>query len=68
MTENVGREEALQVPSLIAVSARAPYMHDGCAKTLLDRFDPVCGGSRHGNVEDLSASDLDDLVAYLETL
>jgi hypothetical protein len=67
-SENIGREEALQVPSLIAVSARAPYMHDGCAATLLDRFDPVCGGSRHGNVEGLEPSDLDDLVAYLETL
>jgi hypothetical protein len=68
LSENIGREEALQVPSLIAVSARAPYMHDGCAETLLDRFDPVCGGSRHGRVEGLEASDLDDLVAYLETL
>jgi hypothetical protein len=36
--------------------------------TLLDRFDPECGGSRHGHVEGLEASDLDDLVAYLETL
>jgi hypothetical protein len=67
-SENIGRQEALQVPSLIAVSARAPYMHDGCAETLLDRFDPVCGGSRHGQVDGLEPSDLDDLVAYLETL
>jgi hypothetical protein len=67
-SENIGRDEALQVPSLIAVSARAPYMHDGCAKSLLDRFDPVCGGSRHGQLEGLEANDLDDLVAYLETL
>jgi hypothetical protein len=68
LSENIGRETALQVPSLVAVSSRAPYMHDGCAETLLDRFDPVCGGSRHGHVEGLEASDLDDLVAYLETL
>jgi hypothetical protein len=67
-SENIGREEALQVPSLIAVSARAPYMHDGCAQTLLDRFDPTCGGARHGHVESLEPNDLDDLVAYLETL
>jgi hypothetical protein len=66
--ENIGREVSLQVPSLIAVSSRAPYMHDGCAATLLDRFDPACGGSRHGHVEGLEASDLDDLVAYLQTL
>jgi hypothetical protein len=42
-------------------------MHEGCAETLLDRFDPACGGSRHGQVDGLGASDLDDLVAYLET-
>jgi hypothetical protein len=67
-SENIGRAETLQVPSLIAVSSRAPYMHDGCAKTLRDRFDPTCGGSRHGRLETLEANDLDDLVAYLETL
>jgi hypothetical protein len=65
---NIGLDQALQIPSLIGVSARAPYMHDGCAETLLDRFDPACGGPRHGHVEDLEPSDLDDLVAYLETL
>ncbi len=29
-------EPALQTPSLIGVSARAPFMHDGYALTLLD--------------------------------
>jgi mono/diheme cytochrome c family protein len=65
---DIGLGQAFQIPSLVAVSARAPYMHDGCAATLLDRFDPACGGPRHGHVEDLEPSDLDDLVAYLETL
>lgn len=65
---DIGLGQAFQVPSLIAVSARAPYMHDGCAATLLDRFAPECGGSRHGHVEGLEPSDLGDLVAYLETL
>jgi hypothetical protein len=65
---DIGKGPALQVPSLIAVSARAPYMHDGCAATLLDRFDPACGGSTHGDVSTLSADDLADLVAYLESL
>ena len=33
-----------QVPSLIGVGTRGPYMHDGCAPTLRDRFTPACGG------------------------
>ncbi|WP_438003770.1 cytochrome-c peroxidase [Sorangium sp. So ce321] len=66
--EDVGFGEAFQVPSLIGVSARAPFMHDGCAKTLRDRFDPACGGDRHGDVSALAPAQLDDLVAYLESL
>ncbi|HEX6766673.1 MAG TPA: hypothetical protein VF103_14365, partial [Polyangiaceae bacterium] len=57
-----------QVPSLIGVSARLPLMHDGCAQTLAARFDPTCGGDSHGHPELLDQTQLDDLVAYLETL
>jgi hypothetical protein len=66
---DVGTSGVFQVPSLRGVAARAPFMHNGCAPTLLDRFNPYCGGDdRHGNTSTLSASDLDDLVSYLETL
>jgi len=58
----------LQVPSLVAVGYRAPFMHNGCAKTLADRFDPKCGGNDHGNVASLSDAQRSDLVAYLESL
>jgi mono/diheme cytochrome c family protein len=58
----------LQVPSLVAVGYRAPFMHDGCATTLADRFDPACGGSAHGHLDGLGAEDIASLVAYLETL
>jgi len=58
----------LQVPSLVAVGYRAPFMHDGCAKTLADRFDPQCGGDQHGNIASLSDVQRSDLVAYLESL
>ena len=71
-TVNVGTGRPFQVPTLIGVAARAPYMHDGCAATLADRFDhskASCnGGSRHGNTAQLSASDVTDLISYLETL
>lgn len=63
-------EPALQTPSLIGVSARAPFMHDGCALTLLARFtDQSCGGGElHGHTSTLSGAELQDLVAYLESL
>lgn len=67
-TVNVGTGEALQVPSLVGVGYRAPWLHDGCAATLVDRFDDACGGSAHGRVAELSSAERDDLVAYLESL
>jgi cytochrome c553 len=69
--QDVGTGRDFQVPTLVGVSSRAPFMHDGCAKTLKERFtnDASCtGGDKHGKISGLSASDLDDLVAYLETL
>jgi mono/diheme cytochrome c family protein len=60
--------ELLQVPSLRGVGYRAPFIHTGCAHTLRDRFDPTCGGSKHGNTAALSTPQVDDLVSYLQTL
>lgn len=69
LTLDVGTGLALQVPSLVGVARRAPFMHDGCAATLEGRFTRTeCGGDRHGDVTGLTASQIDDLVAYLETL
>ncbi|WP_437675544.1 c-type cytochrome [Sorangium sp. So ce131] len=67
---NVGTGNVFQVPSLVRIGARAPYMHDGCAATLKDRFvDTYCGGDElHGKTRHLSDAQIDDLVAYLETL
>jgi mono/diheme cytochrome c family protein len=67
-SKEIGKESATQVPSLIGVSARAPYMHDGCAPTLRDRFDPACGGTEHGHAEILDDTQLSELIAYLESL
>lgn len=65
----VGTGAAFQVPSLIGLAHRAPFMHDGCATTLRGRFAPACGGGdRHGKTSQLLASQIDDLVAYLESL
>ena len=69
---DVGTSKSFQVPTLVGVSARAPFMHNGCAKTLRDRFsttnDACTGGNQHGDTSGLSASEVDDLVNYLETL
>ncbi|MDW8245870.1 MAG: cytochrome-c peroxidase [Sandaracinaceae bacterium] len=68
-TMDVGTGGAFQVPPLIGVSFRLPVMHNGCAKTLLDRFDPACGGGdRHGTTSHLSREQIADLIAYMETL
>ncbi|MGK3966780.1 c-type cytochrome [Sorangium sp. So ce118] len=67
-TMDVGTGKPYQVPSLRGLAARAPYMHDGCAATLHDRFGPCGGGDQHGVTSALTPSQIDDLVAYLETL
>jgi mono/diheme cytochrome c family protein len=68
-TVSVGTGQPMQVPSLRGLGMRAPYMHDGCAKTLLDRFTPSCGGGdQHGVTSKLSKPQLQDLAAYLDTL
>lgn len=66
---DVGTGGAFKVPSLLGLAGRTPLMHDGCAPSIRDRFGPECGGGdSHGVTSHLSASELDDLVAYLETL
>jgi mono/diheme cytochrome c family protein len=67
-TVDVGTGGAFQVPSLIGVSHRAPFLHTGCALTLADRFGPCGGGTAHGGASGFSPSQKGDLVAYLSTL
>jgi hypothetical protein len=67
--ETVGMGRSFEVPSLIDVNTRAPYMHDGCAATLQDRFNPTCGGGdSHGQTSQLMPNQINDLIAYLNTL
>lgn len=48
---------------------RPPYLHDACAPTLAARFTLSCaGGDRHGTTSRLTPTEIDDLVAYLESL
>jgi hypothetical protein len=66
-TVDVGTGGAFQVPPLVGVGWRTPLMHDGCAVTIADRFG-ACATAGHGSTGSLSASDISDLVSYLETL
>lgn len=66
-TMDVGTGGSFQVPPLVGVAWRTPLMHDGCATTIADRFGK-CSTSAHGSTGTLSASDISDLIAYLETL
>ncbi len=64
---DVGTGGPFQVPSLRGLVWRAPFMHNGCAATVSDRFS-TCGGSKHGQASSLDPGQKADLVAYLETL
>jgi hypothetical protein len=66
-TVDVGTGGKFQVPPLVGVGWRTPLLHDGCAKTIGDRFG-ACATPKHGSIAALSAMDITDLTAYLETL
>jgi hypothetical protein len=57
-----------KVPTLLGIGARAPFLHDGCAATLADRFGPCGGGDLHGHTSQLTGAQQAELIAYLESL
>ena len=56
------------MPSLRGVAYRGPFLHNGCAPSLIDRFGKCGGSDAHGKTSTLAPTQLQDLVAYLETL
>jgi len=50
------------------VFASAPYLHDGRAKTLEEIWTIYGTDDKHGYVNDMSKSELNDLVNYLKSL
>jgi len=66
-TVDVGTGEELQTPGLRGVWMRAPYLHDGCATTLADRFDK-CATSEHGSTSALTPEEIADLIEFLRSL
>jgi cytochrome c553 len=60
--------DTIDTPSLVGLAHSAPYYHDGSARTL--RALLMDNGSIHqmGGTDELSPTEMDDLVAYLESL
>jgi hypothetical protein len=66
-TVDVGTGGSFQVPPLVGVGWRAPLFHNGCAVNIEDRFGK-CATKTHGDISKLSATDIANLSAFLETL
>jgi cytochrome c peroxidase len=65
---DVGTGGKFQVPSLVGIGSRGPFMHDGCAETLRDRFGACGGGDKHGVTSKLKPTEIDDMIAFMNTL
>ena len=58
----------IDTPTLRGVWNTAPYLHDGSAATLRDVLVTRNPADAHGAVSTLSASEVDELVAYLQQI
>lgn len=67
-TMDVGTGAKFQVPSLLGVSRRAPFLHDGRTATLEARLTSGRLDDKHGHLSQLSAAQQTDLLSYLESL
>ena len=67
--ERLGRQlDGLDTPTLLGLDRSAPYLHDGSAATLEDVLTTRNLKGLHGVTAKLSASERDDLVAFLREL
>jgi len=64
---DVGTGGSFVTPTLLGVGLRSALFHDGCAKSVVQRFG-VCGGTAHGKPELLSTDERADLIAFLRSL
>ena len=60
-----GALTGIDTPTLHGVWGTAPYLHDGSASTLREVLVDRNVGDHHGTTSVLSATEIDDLVAYL---
>jgi YVTN family beta-propeller protein len=67
-----GKDEKMgpkyDTPTLLGVYRTAPYLHHGAAKTLKDVLTTCNKDDKHGKTSHLNAGQIDDLVAFLQSL
>jgi YVTN family beta-propeller protein len=60
--------DTFDTPTLVELWRTAPYLHDGSAATLRDVLTTANQGDQHGRTSHLTADQINDLVAYLQSL
>jgi YVTN family beta-propeller protein len=63
-----GELTGIDTPTLLGIWQTAPYLHDGSAPTLLDVLTTRNPADQHGVTSDLSSTELEQLVAYLQQI
>ncbi len=58
----------LNTPSLLGIARTAPFLHDGSAPTLKARILIGKDRNKHGKTSALTSDEVDDLVAYVQSL
>ena len=61
-------EDRFDTPTLLELWRSGPYLHDGSAATLRDVITTRNGPNRHGRTAQLTPEQINDLVAFLESL
>jgi cytochrome c peroxidase len=59
---------AFDVPHLTGIGRKAPYLHDGRARSLEEVWTLPHVEDKHGQVTDLNKTELNDLVEFLRSL
>jgi cytochrome c peroxidase len=65
---DVGTDGGFKTPSLRGVSQRSAFLHDGRATTLENIFSQHNEANRHGAASTLTGPEMQDLIAFLNTL
>ncbi len=62
------RKDAFDTPTLVELWATGPFLHDGSAVTLRDVLTTHNKADKHGATSHLSKKEIDDLIAFLNSL
>ena len=68
LSKRQSREKQFDTPALVECWRTTPYLHDGSAVTLRDVLTSRNPQDQHGHVSHLTPGQLDDLLAYVQSL